>query len=323
MKNMKMKKIVASIGAAVALASVAQIAQADSLLFPVYKVGNGVFSFLSLNTIPNSPSVHYVWNAKVPDATGNIKNSDPCVHEDAFGKLTAFDLIQHTVESPTLGGGSMVDLQALFGDASTAAYSLVAPSLGFLTVTNGSPLESDFFGQMVLVDAASGVVTAYKGMNNPATSAEGQFNSVLTSKTIFNTTWYPTTEAGSKLGAAGVDTAWYATITGTNMHLPTWQGAGTFQNVFASGNVYNRDEGIRSGVKPAPLTCFGLLNRADFMTTAQVNHTVNGGISYQRFTPVVATGATGALLTKLETTTALGSRKTMISSENAFPNLPY
>lgn len=326
MKNMKMKKIVASIGAAIALASVAQIAQADSLLFPVYKVGNGVFSFVSLNTIPGAPNVHYVWNAKTPDASGAIKNSDACVHEDAFGKLTPFDLIQHTVEAPGMAGGSMLDLQSVFGDTSTPAYSLVAPSLGFLTVTNGSVAESDFFGQMVLVDAVSGVVTAYKGMNNPATSAEGTFNSVLTSKTLFNTTWYPTTEAGSKLGTSGVDTSWYATVTGTGMQSTAWQGSGTFQNALASGNVYNRDEGIRSGTKPAPLKCFGLLKRADFMTTAQVNHTVNGGISYLRFTPDAAPAGlayTGALLTKVETTTALGSRKTMVSSENAFPNLPY
>ncbi len=322
MKNMKMKKIVAALGTVVALASVATIAQADSLLFPVYRVGNGQFSFVSLNTIP-AGATHYTWNWKTPDpVTGNISNTGTCTHEDAPGKLTAFDLIQHTVESPTLAGGTLLNLQTIFGDTSTPAYSLQAPAVGFMTVTNSSAGESDLFGQMVLIDAASGIVTAYKGLNNPASTGEGTWNSILTSKTIFNTSWYPSTEAGSTLGAAGVDTAWYATVTGTNMHLPTWQGAGTFTNALFLTNVFNRDEGPRSGAKPANVTCFGLFKRGDWMTSAQVTHTNNGGIEYLRFTPTVA-GTTGTLLTKIEATTALGSKKTLVSSENSFPNLPY
>lgn len=327
---MKMNKIVAALGTAVALASVTQVAQADSLLFPVYKVGNGVFSFLSINTIPGATgapnTLHYVWNAKTPDANGVVKNSDPCIHEDAPGKMTAFDLIQQTVESPTLGGGNLLNLQAVFGDTSNPAYTLVAPALGFMTVTNNSGLESDFFGQMVLVDAASGVVTAYKGVNNPASVLEGNFASIVSSKTIFNTTWYPTTEAGSSLGAAGIDTSWYATITGIGMELPQWQPVASFQNILPSTNVFNRDEGPRSGLKATSVTCFGLLKRTDFMTAAQATHTANGGIEYVGYAPVATpagTVQTGALLTKLETTTALGARKTFISSENAFPNLPY
>lgn len=324
MKNMKMKKIVAALGTVVALASVATVAQADSLLFPVYRVGNGQFSFLSINTILPAPALHYTWNWKIPDASGNISNTAACIHEDAPGKMTAFDLIQQTVESPTLGGGNLLNLQTIFGDTSTPAYSLQAPAVGFMTVTNNTPFESDFFGQMVLIDAASGIVTAYKGLNNPASVAEGTFNSILTSKTIFNTTWYPSTEAGSSLGAAGVDTAWYATVTGVpTMHTPGWAGAGVFGNALVSTNVFNRDEGPRSGLKTAPVTCFGLFKRGDWMTSAQVTHTNNGGIEYLRFAPTVPTNATGALLTKIEATTALGSKKTLISSENAFPNLPY
>ena len=323
MKTMKMKKIVAALGTIAVLASVSQVAQADTLLFPVYRVGNGQFSFLSLNTIGGA-NMHYTWNWKVPAADGSISNTAPCTHEDAPGRLTAFDLIQQTVESPTLAGGNLLNLQTIFGDTSGPAYSLQAPAVGFMTVTNGRAVESDLFGQMILIDAATGIVTAYKGLNNPASTAEGTFNSILTSKTIFNTSWYPSTAAGSSLGAAGVDTAWYATVTGSpNMHTPAWQGAGSFANALVATNVFNRDEGPRSGLKPAPVTCFGLLKRDDWMTSAQVTHTNNGGISYQTFTPVGATGATGALLTKIEITTALGGKRALISSENAFPNLPY
>lgn len=319
---MKLKQIAAAVGAFAALATMAPAAHADSILFPVYRVGNGVFSFVSLNTIPGSANVHYVWNAKVPAADGSISNTAPCVHEDASGKLTAFDLIQHSVESPTLPGGGHVDLQALFGDTSTPAYSLVAPSQGFLTVTNGSGLESDLFGQMVLVDTTSGIVTAYKGLNNPASTAEGAFGNILTSRTIFNMTWYPTTEAGSRLGAAGVDTSWYVTVTGNGMHFPAWNGSVTLANILALTNVFNRDEGGRSGIKPTTVQCFGLVNRGDVMTAAQVNHTVNGGIIYAGTTDL-AGGATGALMTKIETTTALGGvKRTFVSAENTFPNLP-
>lgn len=319
---MKLKQIAAAVGAVAALTTLAPAAHADAILFPVYKVGNGVFSFVSLNTIPGAGNVHYVWNAKVPAADGTISNTAPCVHEDASGKLTAFDLIQHSVESPTLAGGSMVDLQATFGDTSTPAYSLVAPSQGFLTVTNNSALESDFFGQMVLVDTTSGIVTAYKGLNNPASNVEGAFGNILTSRNIFNMTWYPTTEAGSKLGAAGVDTSWYVTVTGNGMELPAWDGSVTLANILPLSNVFNRDEGARSGLKSTPVRCFGLIKRSDVMTAAQTVHTANGGITYVG-TVGLAGGATGALMTKIETTTALGgAKRTFVSAENTFPNLP-
>ena len=320
---MKLKQIAAAVGAVAALTTLAPAAHADSILFPVYKVGNGVFSFVSLNTIPGSGNVHYVWNAKVPAADGTISNTAPCVHEDASGKLTAFDLIQHSVESPTLAGGSMVDLQATFGDTSTPAYSLVAPSQGFLTVTNNSALESDFFGQMALVDTTSGIVTAYKGLNNPATNVEGAFGNILTSRNIFNMTWYPTTEAGSKLGAAGVDTSWYVTVTGFNMHLPSWNGGVVLGNVLPLSNVFNRDEGARSGLKQTTVSCFGLIKRSDVMTAAQTVHTANGGITYVGVTALLGFTTTGALMTKIETTTALGgAKRTFVSAENTFPNLP-
>lgn len=315
MKKMNMKKVAMAVGTALVLGAGVQAAQADSLLFPYYKVGGGVYSFVSLmNTNAATVTPHYIWNYKA-DATNRTA---ACVHEDAYGKLTSMDLIQHTVQDPSL---STINLMTQFGDTSTAAYSLTNGVQGFMIVDSGTAVESDFVGQMIVVDTTNGTVAAYKGYNNIANpgsvaggAGEGNFNSAFTSQTSYDMTWYPTSVMA---------TTWFATVTGTGMNAVTgWAGAGTFANGNALGNVWNRDEGTRSGTTSTPITCFAQLTRDNLMSAAQVTHTNNGGYTWQVFTPTVATGATGVLMSKLEATTQLGG-KAAISAENAFPNLPY
>jgi len=114
-------------------------------------------------------------------------------------------------------------------------------------------------------------------------------------------------------------------VTDTN-----WAGAVTLTNGFLSGNIYDRDENPRSGFPSLLVRCFAEVQRSDVMMSTQVTHTVNGGYTWQVATPTAVSGvlgdgtnSTGILMTKVEATTALGAKKTMVSAENAFPNLPY
>lgn len=344
---MKKKLLVTALSTGLALGASLQGAQAgESLLFPFYQQGNGIFTFLMLHDIfgngtppvagfSGAQSLHYIWN--FDDLSTPAKE---CNHEDADGILTPFDLIQQTVVRPDLPGG--LDLPAIFGDKSTPAYSLVSPARGFLIVRSIAPgadpaHEADFRGQAIIIDTTNGTVSAYKGFNNPTSTNENVWNNQVVSHPSYDMTWYPTTESGSSLGAVGVDTSWFVIVTGIGLADPAgWKGTITLNNGWISG-VRDRDENPRSGQVPKTITCFDFIKRADFMSSAQVAQTVNGGYAWEiaqldcdgsttpgcSISPVPPTNATGMLMSKIETTTALGSTMTAISQENAFPNIPY
>lgn len=369
MKNLKMKKIAAAVGFGVVMSAAAGQAAAESLLFPYYQVGNGVFTFLSTLTssgnpaagfpATSAPNIHYIWNYK----TDMNNKTSACTHSDLWGATTSWDLMQQTVESPTAPNGNKLNLSTAFGDKSVPAYALTAPSTGFMIVDSTADLEGDFRGQAIIVDAVNGIMAAYKGLNNPASTADGTFNNILTSHGSYDMTWYPTKETGSTLGAAGVDTTWNVLVTGgpsaiywngtayvaspvgqadlvgmssvSGYGANGWTGAGVLVNGF--NNAVDRDEAPISGNSPVPLVCMGNVKRADFLGPDQQIWTANGGYAWEVFLPRnnnlatapasgmgVNVSATGVLMTKIEATTALGGvMRTAISQENAFPNLPY
>lgn len=371
MKSFKMKQLSMAVATAAVLAGGIGQASADALLFPYFQVGNGVYTFLSLHTDDatnaafnpaNAPNVHYIWNYKADPTSA----SSSCIHEDRRGVMTQFDLQQQTVEDPSLG--VHLNLPAIFGDHSTANYLKTVPATGFIIVSDGS-FEAGNRGQAIIVDTATGTLAAYKGLNNPFSTAEGNFYSngttaavptipfSFTSKQSFDMTWYPTTETGSTLGAAGVDTSWNVLVTGgpnvaaftaagvadalavssTGMDIISsgwgstgWDGAVTLNAGF--NGVFNRDEVYTSGNQPYNIVCQATIRRANIMNNGLQVDTVNGGYNWATATlrrnnlsTVTSTpiNATGMLMTKIETTTALGARKTFVSAENAFPNLPY
>lgn len=367
MKNLKMKKIAAAVGFGVVMSAAAGQAAAESLLFPYYQVGNGVFTFLSTLTAssPNGvgfpavsvPNIHYIWNYK----TDMSNKTSACTHSDLNGATTSWDLMQQTVESPLAPSGNKLNLSTAFGDKSIPAYALTAPSTGFMIVNSTGDVEGDFRGQAIIVDAVNGIMTAYKGLNNPASTDEGTFNNILTSHGGYDMTWYPTKETGSTLGAAGVDTTWNVLVTGGPTALyfngatyvaaaqadtlgmarvsgygaVGWAGAGVLANGF--NLAYDRDEMPISGNMPVNLVCMANIKRSDFLGPDQQIWTANGGYAWEVFSarnnnlaaPTtggagVNASATGILMTKIEATTALGGvMRTAISQENAFPNLPY
>lgn len=284
-------------------------AKAEALLFPYYKTdaASGIYSFVSIVDTFGDATLHYIWN--YDDLSTAAKE---CIHEDANGVSTSFDLLQHTVDSPALSG---INLDTIFGDASTPAYSLVSPAEGFLIVESSPSVEGDFYGQMIVVSASEGVLTAYKGLNNPASVAPGTWSDATVSKTSFMMSNYP---------ASAVDTSWFVLVTGVGMdNALGWAGKVTLNNGFT--NVWDRDEHPRSGSVPKSVTCSAVITRNDIMSAAQVSQSDNGGIWWETVTPdpIAPGGATGALMMKIESTSALGSPMTAISAENSFPNFPY
>jgi hypothetical protein len=296
---MKKKTLAAAMSLGMALG--ASQVQADSLLFPFYQTGGGVYTFLMLHTDLNS-TLHYIWN--YDDLTTPVQE---CQHEDAFGTITSWDVIQQTVADPSLSG---LDLQTAFGDLSAPAYSLVSPAQGFMMVSDQTGAESTIRGQAIIYDTTNNLLTAYKGLNNPGSPLIGIWNSIFTSHNSFDMTWYPT---------AIVDTSWYVLVTGVGMdNIFNWTGEVTLFDVF--GFVWDRDENPRSGNILKDIICHEVIDRSDIMTAAQLTHSANGGYVWEGVAPNFLTGATGALFTKIEHSGGIG---TAHSLENAFPNLPY
>lgn len=322
--KMKMKLLSAAIGTALGMVSIN--AQADALLFPRFEAGAGIFSLLSLQAVgdpagglvPNTANfgdntLHYVWNYDDP-AQGR------CTHFDLFGSMSDFDMIQQTVVDPGVPGG--LGLPAIFGDASSPAYLNISPTRGFMTVGDESP-EFALWGQMILVNILDGTVAAYKGLNNPLVPGFGNpanpvtdaddFSYIFTSQIFHVMSWYPTSQ---------VDTEWFTIVTGTGMGNPFgWNGARDFISIL--GGVLDRDEVFLSGVQPLRVVCYDDVELPDFMNSAQLIGTARGGWNLMLNTPVVGNPGTGAMMVKIETTTALGPQRTAVSIENAFPNLPY
>lgn len=314
---MKKRFLVAAMAATMGAASVAQ---ADALLFPFYRANTDqrVFSFLSVaNLDAVARNTHYIWNHST-DPNGN-----ECLHDDAFGTMTAFDLVQQTVTDPNLFHG--IDIpgfsqssDGVTTDASAIQYSLDEPSLGFMIFANNNgevavANESTLIGQMITVDVLNGLITSQRGMNNPASTDEGNFASIFTSHPSYDLTWYDEDLITS--------TNWFVLVTGLGMDNPSaWRGAGNLTNGFI--NVFDRDENPRSGNIDIPIVCNALLSRAQLMSSAQLTWSAGGGYMWATFAPTAVTGATGILVTKTEFTPALGGTTTA-SLENPWPNLPF
>ncbi len=299
---MKKKALSLAIGAGLLATSMA--ASAEPLLFPYFISGSGEYTFITLRADDAAANLHYVWSYDDP-------TWGECTHFDLSGSMSAADLIQQTVVSPSSPGG--VDIEDFYADTNVSNpqyLPLTVGTEGFLQVNHDAAAEAEFSGQAIVVDVNAGTVSAYRGLNNIASTAEGDFSSIFVSAMSNDYTWYPTDL---------VDTSWFVLATGTNMHLGGgWFGELDLYNGF--DGIYDRDERFASGSIVNNVVCYRTLTLADMLTTAQMVHAQNGGWMWKVNVPVSG-GATGALVYKFETTNALGTSKTAISEENPFPNI--
>jgi hypothetical protein len=284
MKKTFQKTLIAA-AAGVALMSAAGTASANSLLFPYFTTATGAQSVLSLVNAGSASAVeniHYVYNYGAA-----------CTHFDATGKLTANDILSHSIAATTAGGfGKVVGT-----DTSTPVYFPLSGQTGFLVVSSKTTALTDALsGSMAIVDPASGLVVSYPGIDNAldtTTVGEGNFAAIVDKN--FNLTTLP---------AAVVSTSWYAVVVG-NMYSAIsagadWKGVATFTN---NGVVYNNDEVQFSGTSTKAVTCAGSVVSTDLMSGATAAAVGTNGALIKAST-AFSGGGTGVVLTKFQTVQA-------------------
>ena len=281
---MSFKKTLVAVAAGAALLTGVTNSSANSLLFPYFTTANGAQSALAIysNSVTAAgETLHYVYNY-----------GDSCTHYDGNGKVTANDVLQHSVAAPAAGGYG----KAVGSDTSTPFYMPLANSYGFLTVTSTTTTgTATISGDMAIVDPGTGLVTAYAGISNGA-AGEGDFSGIT--DTRFNLGFY---------GTGMVDTSWYGVVVGNMNGAITanrnWTATATISN---GGTVYDNDEVPYSGTMTKKLTCAGKIAPADLMTSAQqASVGPNGGLIHATVTPGGGVDtATGVVLTKIQTVKA-------------------
>ena len=292
-KSFQKSLIAASVGAVMFAA--AGTASANSLLFPFFTTASGAQSVLSLSNtgaVPSTQVLHYVYNY-----------GPTCIHFDANGSLTANDVLSHSIAAPTPTAGGFG--KVVGSDTSVPVYFPLNNTTGFLVVSTKTNASTDALrGSMAIVDPTTGLVVSYAGIDNAAptngaagANGEGDYSAI----TDVN---FPLTV----LPASIVGTSWFAVVVG-NMGPAiaagaNWLGAGTFSNNAGGGlgTIWNNDEVPFSGTASKPVVCQATLQPTDLATAAQAAAVGgNGGLIKANFAPVVLSGATGVILTKVQT----------------------
>lgn len=292
MKTTFQKTLIAA-AAGVALMSAVGTASANSLLFPYFTTATGAQSVLSLSNTGAAPAdqaLHYVYNYGAS-----------CTHFDAVGKLTANDILSHSIAATTVGGfGKVVST-----DTSLPVYFPLAGQTGFLVVSSTSTAAIDALrGSMAIVDPASGLVVSYAGIDNNLASNganEGDFSAIVDLN-------FPLTS----LPSSAVTTSWYGVVVG-NMNADivagrNWNPGIKFTNT--GSGVWDNDENLKSGTSTKTITCAGSILASDLMTTAQAAAVGgNGSLVKAAGTAVAPTApstgtATGVIMMKMQTVQA-------------------
>ena len=304
MKKSFQKSLIAASVGAVMMAAVGT-ASANSLLFPYFTTAGGAVSVLSISSNPNAAApvenLHYVYNYGAN-----------CTHFDGPGKVTANDLLQHSILRPAEGGfGKVVPT-----DGSTPFY-LPLKDTGFLVVSNttspqaASPLLNSVSGdviqgEMAIVDPTSGLIASYPGVSNLLSTnvagnegnfAGGGFDLSPLSR-AYNLNLYPTSL---------VTTSWYGVVSGDMndaiVNNRDWTARADLTN---NGVVYDNDEMPFSGTKTKRLQCAGTVVPSDLMNSAQeASVGPKGGLIHASADLTIlganpADVASGVIMTKLQ-----------------------
>ncbi len=317
MKKTFQKTLIAA-AAGVALMSAAGTASANSLLFPYFKVGAGVQSVISLSNAGSTAvteAIHYSYGV----------GASTCAHYDTWGKLTANDIISHSIAAPAIGGAGVFPTN----DTSTPGYLSQNTTEGFLVVSNvTSTMTNALRGSMAVIEAPTGLFVSYAGIDNGLNTqslvtgagkytaaaegslSEGNFNLAslaaagqgpATAALNFQMTWLP---------PALVTTRWWALAIGdmsafTRGATQTWGGTFTIDNGF--NNVWDNDENYVSGSQPQTAKCMASFGSADLQTAGQQAAFIadpvmskGGGSGLYKGVGKV-TGADNVILMKLQT----------------------
>ena len=318
MKKTFQKTLIAA-AAGVALMSAAGTASANSLLFPYFKVGPTVQSVISLSngatTASATEAIHYSYGV-----------GSTCAHYDNWGKLTANDIISHSITPASIGGAGVFPAN----DTSTPGYLSQDTGEGFVIVSNVTTNAIDALrGSMAVIEATTGLFLSYAGIDNmkgTASAVAGKYTAVgdgsvqegnfslaalnaagagpAAAKLNFQMTWLPT---------ALVTTSWWALPIGDMNSFArgasqTW--GGTFKMTNGQNNVWDNDENYVSGTKDTTAACLGGFAVSDLLTPQQALAYKNdpvmskGGGSGMYKGVGSVTGADNVILMKLQKVTS-------------------
>lgn len=306
MKNLKVTKIAAAAGAALALGVVSQSAFAHANLLPAIKVGGGWVSVVSyVNTQPAAGGgvfVHATHQSKDMSKLG-----DACVHVDGRSTTTVNDLTTTVLENPGGTPGSVFPAADNVGGAIINPGNLGLPtSEGFLVLENydgAGALGADgtLTSDAIVFNLASGYLYSTRALSvsHLAASPSGAGN-VNINAPACGTCNYLVGNAGAPYsnGTAGNLTRFTflppgaPALTGAYL-IPVDTAAG---NLLAAGydeqmifearmdaaqgyaqGIYDRLEGARSLSVTNKVTCVGQLTPQQVTGNTVPNFIANGG----------------------------------------------
>jgi len=308
-KKLNFKKLALATGlAAVLVGSV----QAESLLAPLV-VSDSSLGFETLFSIkvrgdgtPNqrfasTSDLHYTYLRKGSSVADMFDLTKGCVHEDGSGTVSAWDVINHTIDPVNQ------ILAQPPGDASVP-YAPTTDFYGMAILDDvaAGGVEGDTSGFAYVMNYFTGMMLDYKMLNNHKSTQSGNFRAGFTRKTSVDFSWNP---------LARDATVWLGVATGNNMTSGNWNGtihisqdtntdlsnlAPTLPHDSSPAHTgaYDNDEVNHSGDKFLDITCMGLFTRTDFLTDSQEAKTRLGG--WQRKSIIGSNGALGGLVYKAE-----------------------
>jgi hypothetical protein len=325
MNNLKKLAVATAVSTAI---GVGGMAQANSVFFPFITTAAGSYTFLTV--VPDAigsdgdefshdtQNLHFYYGYKAVGAAAD----DACVHRDYVLSVTDNAILQLEV-------GGNFNLVTQFNDPPGYGVGFLpvpAGMNGFASVEDG--VESggvSLFGEGVIIDAASGLTTAYSGIQSP----DGENPDwTAVGATEFVTSWFPTNI---------VSTSWYALALGLRSDMTPNAGGGVYlwlrpETDIDSGpspsnyGAFYRDgngnnELYVSGTTRTRLRCWGTFELEDLLGDKATVVQHGGWMSVGGYAPddTALLGFTTTTqpyaLWKVQNTSALGRPATVISGQ--------
>lgn len=326
-KSFQKNLIAASVGAVLAAGSMVATAGTPgttNLLFPYVTTQTGSYTFISITALGGvaaNPRVHFTYAMKATSAA----NSAVCVHLDGDATMTPNDLMQFEIQNK-------VNMATTFGDTTSVAKyfpntAAAANQHGMLIVNNDAAaggtyggaaayLAANLYGEARIINTASGLAAGYStddlhttGAASPdfALAGAGPDNG-LSTKVI---SWFPDPTVSTSWFVEPLDTEAVMAFAGNAS-----QAYGVYDSTATFLGHYNNNETFQSSTATAGVTCLGTFDRATLLGALNAPWSANGGwgVFALSAVPVPAT-ATGSLIYKMESTTALGGTTSFITRE--------
>jgi hypothetical protein len=274
-------------------------ASADSLLAPlvISDAANGWETLISLKVRGNGAvngrwaraaqsDLNTTWMRKGTTLASLFNTTSPCTHENTTRRVSAWDMVIHTVDPTNQFLAQTVGVDNSQPTALGGGVAVSTPFYGFAVLDDSAGIngaqEGDASGFAYVNNYILGMMLDYKLLNNHKSTASGNFvGQGFTNNSSADLSWNPVNRDL---------TLWLGLATGDNMTANIYNNTvklsqETFDNdataptipVGGGTGVYDNDERIISGDVALNITCMALFGRGDFLNASQVSNTRNGG----------------------------------------------